>query len=701
MKNLRFKSQITKKKRGFAPNVKTVDRFRQRLWWAKALLPVVLIFVIFFAFTIVIYTGQKHHRLAAYAESGLIEFSLSLEAKLRRFDNTDIQKIDPFKVVVVSAEESDFDQFNETNLTKIRDVSIEGYAKILEKVAQTKPATIVLSWNAAAHTRSDDYYRPLTEVISAIPKGTKIIMVYGLESHFLPPDIAKLVLTLDDDYCMEGVQTVCPYNEIWNNEWIVQVLFRDLVVLSPEKFPYIVTQNIPNSYPAYLLHLRPPEQIPTFSFSKIKNGQFDPKELSHKTIFIGSDIPQRALDREQSDLSRRTITIFDKIKPSQLRFAGTPYHLFWAQVAQMFYEGDFVAIPPIWVSVVITVLFCIFMLVSSRFFGGLVTLGVFTFFAFSTPFLNALFIKFLGCYFPLFECYFFGVVTLVVSSFVGLSSELLERWRIDERRQVAVQMADLKGNFISLLSHNLNTPIAKMQGMLNLLDTFCKEENLKKEFKDVRRLVTELELLVKSVLLTNSVEEGAVNNAPMMIATLRDEFSGLMNAILKNIGVQVDLTVSSKSTDDPSQEVPIKIDPKVVSVMIGVVLTLLTRQNKEICQTAAVIKFKVISIDEVVKSVQTFSHKDNRSVQAEQLKIEIFLDQIPELSLVYEDLLRKLRYAGYANGPIEENEEEVTFFEEVLLRYIRAVLKIYAGKISIEEPGKNQYILALYFVPKT
>ncbi len=659
--------------------IKGLKHIRLRLWWVEVLFPIMLIFSLFFGFSFVMYSGQKHLRLSSFAEDELLKFSLLHAEELSNRQKKD-ENVQP-RVFVISGKESDFETLNEAPTTKIRDVSVTGYAKVLEKVGQGHPSIIVLSWNPSAHPSSDEYYKPLIETVTKLPKEIKVLIAYPKLSSFLPRSLTKLVLPVSDTQCDDEVQMLCPYDERWT-DWVLQALFRELVVIPKSRFSYVVSSNVPREYPSYIANLKRPESIPTYSFLDILDDAGNIAQFKGGTVFIGSDIAQLALDKSQLDLSRRILTMFDDVKPAQLRFAGTPFHVFWAQVVQMFYDDAFVALPPFAVSVGFTLLFCVIVLLVWRLFGGLIVLGVFIFFVVAAPFINAATIHALHCYIPLFDTYFFGFVTLIISSFVGLSSETLESWRIQERRRISVQTADLKGNFISLLSHNLNTPIAKMQGMLKVLESYPLEQALERDLMTIQGHTAELEMLVKAVLLSTSVEEGAVHHTPITLPALKDEFIGLMGSLLKRMGLQVEVLADAGKQEygEAALAMPIKIDPKVICSSIAGALILLIRDN------------------------DLFERKDQTSISL-QFTLSTPVDDVLVLNCMidfgnvvdgrYQELLKDLRSLDQ-----EEQELPVSFFKEVLLRFLRAVLKTYEGQVSLFRRQNGASLVNIKITPQ-
>ena len=47
--------------------------------------------------------------------------------------------------------------------------------------------------------------------------------------------------------------------------------------------------------------------------------------------------------------------------------------------------------------------------------------------------------------------------------------EYKKRWEVQEKHDLLVQVEEMKGNFLSLMSHDLKTPVARIQGLAEMV----------------------------------------------------------------------------------------------------------------------------------------------------------------------------------------------------------------------------------------
>jgi signal transduction histidine kinase len=75
--------------------------------------------------------------------------------------------------------------------------------------------------------------------------------------------------------------------------------------------------------------------------------------------------------------------------------------------------------------------------------------------------------------------------------------EYKKRWEVQEKHDLLVQVEEMKGNFLSLMSHDLKTPVARIQGLAELV---LRQGNLGKEQTDeVKEIIASTENLDKFI----------------------------------------------------------------------------------------------------------------------------------------------------------------------------------------------------------
>lgn len=75
--------------------------------------------------------------------------------------------------------------------------------------------------------------------------------------------------------------------------------------------------------------------------------------------------------------------------------------------------------------------------------------------------------------------------------------EYKKRWEVQEKHDLLVQVEEMKGNFLSLMSHDLKTPVARIQGLAEMI---LRKGNLEKDSADeLRQIITSTESLDKFI----------------------------------------------------------------------------------------------------------------------------------------------------------------------------------------------------------
>ncbi len=131
-------------------------------------------------------------------------------------------------------------------------------------------------------------------------------------------------------------------------------------------------------------------------------------------------------------------------------------------------------------------------------------------------FITALFICCLGLSIWLFDAYYFWVpimspliqLSFTWMIFMGLQASIIERknWRLKREQLYLRKVEELKSNFVSLISHDLKTPIAKIQAVTDRLITENNEYDFSQDLKSIRNYSEELHRYIESILKVIKVE---------------------------------------------------------------------------------------------------------------------------------------------------------------------------------------------------
>lgn len=230
------------------------------------------------------------------------------------------------------------------------------------------------------------------------------------------------------------------------------------------------------------------------SLSEIKNGSFEKNTFTDRIVLIGYD---------------------DKFTPAY--YIKTPYtrdllgmtkleaH---AHVIKTFLENNGIIKTPILLNKAVTFLFSIvatfavFMLSPAMgitaIFGLVVSYFIFSSLLFT---FSGLAIGMAQPLIAVFVCYYFFIPYRLIR-------ENKKFWELREKNKLLTQVEELKNNFLSMMSHDLKTPLARIQGMADI--ALANSENFEPEQKTavqtIRKSAEELTEFISSILDLSRVE---------------------------------------------------------------------------------------------------------------------------------------------------------------------------------------------------
>lgn len=105
---------------------------------------------------------------------------------------------------------------------------------------------------------------------------------------------------------------------------------------------------------------------------------------------------------------------------------------------------------------------------------------------------------------------FSAVAQLSITYIVFLSYQLAlneqKTWQLEQEQKYLSEIEQLKANFVSMMSHDLKTPIAKIQAICDRLISFSTESELSTDLKSLRKSSDELHRYIQSILQVTKVE---------------------------------------------------------------------------------------------------------------------------------------------------------------------------------------------------
>lgn len=98
------------------------------------------------------------------------------------------------------------------------------------------------------------------------------------------------------------------------------------------------------------------------------------------------------------------------------------------------------------------------------------------------------------------------IATYILFLSYQLTVKEYKNWRLEEEQKLFSQTQQLKNNFVSLISHDLKTPIAKMQGICDRILTSDPDNKFKTDVTTLRAETQELHRYIQSILQITKVE---------------------------------------------------------------------------------------------------------------------------------------------------------------------------------------------------
>jgi len=109
-------------------------------------------------------------------------------------------------------------------------------------------------------------------------------------------------------------------------------------------------------------------------------------------------------------------------------------------------------------------------------------------------------------------------IAIVILSYIILMNHLLSEseysvWKAEKKEESSREMNELKNNFVSLFSHDLKTPLAKIHAISDrmLQSTVYGEQEIKNEMQKIQAETKELNRYIQSILQVTRIEAGEFN----------------------------------------------------------------------------------------------------------------------------------------------------------------------------------------------
>jgi two-component system phosphate regulon sensor histidine kinase PhoR len=133
-----------------------------------------------------------------------------------------------------------------------------------------------------------------------------------------------------------------------------------------------------------------------------------------------------------------------------------------------------------------------------------------------------------------------GVTYIVFLSHQVAANEA-RNWRLQQDRKAAEELEQLKTNFVSMMSHDLKTPIAKIQAICDRLMAKSMDSEIADDLRNLRRSSDDLYRYIRSILQVTKIEarEFAISREPVDVNEAIDRVLARLTPLAeeKNISI--------------------------------------------------------------------------------------------------------------------------------------------------------------------
>ncbi len=431
------------------------------------------------------------------------------------------------------------------------------WAVVLQKLAQAKPAHIVSFINPFQIQGSYDDLSLLADIASRtnfvfgendLPK-TGLNRLDQLAAPFERIPVLPAPKTADRNVlAKDGVtrRLILTFENQFTMHPRLAQAFNGITTPAGYKgdFPFLDTTQM-------LIRFRSKGEYKTLKFIDLMEGNLDPALVRGKIVLIGKDTMEAAADYVTTPLDKGLLAL------SQLEMHANILDTLILNKAPRF--------SPDWVKYLFTFtisLLTIVIVLSVRPGKGLVMLGssVFVYLVLSLL-MFAGFNWVMPVAHPLvavFICYYFVIPYRLII-------ENRRSWEYYQKNRLLMQVEEMKSNFMRMMSHDLKTPLARIQGMAEVIgkDDGGLNPNQRKALDTIADSSEELVDFIGSILSLSRIE------AKEMKLNLR---SRDVNSIVREVVRRTDFMAQRKNIEVVSELEPlfsVKVDEDLLKTVLS------------------------------------------------------------------------------------------------------------------------------------
>ncbi len=505
------------------------------LAWIKIIYPLSFVVLVLMGTVWVFYgnftmelTGNSQK--STFQKLDLLEFELALAGERSNLTES---------VVAFSLTDSDLKHFELKRSGAVQNISLADHLKIAKKILKSDPQHIYLHW----FFPTDPTPMEIRDILTTFPEKSKLSIISSFDrAEVLKKVFPGIFEVLVADFCNGKSRTVCPFNPNWN-----YLAIQKLAETYGDVSNRSLSNLLPNANPSYIFTPLKRGSIPLYSYGDLNSIPAD--KLRNKIVFLGTDLLQGSSGMTAPEDIARLPSLYDS-QSKPLRANGTPIHEFLAlSVENILSHG--------WISVVrsevaLSITYAVPLLLLLFLFNFSIAFAT-TFFLSSAciiVFGNIISIKHFHLYFPDYNCIFLSVLCLTGGGFVKYALEYSRYKAAQNKEKFLLNKVDIKYNFISLISHNLNTPVAKIKVLCERI--LKNNPRDPKPFLDISYYLADMQMAIRAILSSTRLEEGHIANEAIPSDRIEDDLRFDVKALLKRryLDFHYELEILSPLVDD-------------------------------------------------------------------------------------------------------------------------------------------------------
>lgn len=421
-----------------------------------------------------------------------------------------------------------------------RTPSPQDHEKLLTALLKEQPAAVVYLFppKSKCDTQSFETFAKLAGQFPHFLVNTNDLIVEGQESEMLlPPPLEKIPVVFgprtedSDKLAGDGVTRRMIVTMYEDPQPTLHVQLHRLIDPSASEIKYPGIFQVLDSTQV-LVDFAPRGTYPLTSFHSVMNQEFPPGTFKGKIVFVGLDTETEALDYVRTPFERGVLAMsvlelhanmMDTLILNSSPVRMPPYvNFILTALVALIISYAVLALKPahgLFILIAVVVGFCLFAQIAFIFGHHLVSMA--------HPLLAT------------FICYYFLIPYRLIM-------ENRRSWEYYQKNKLLTQVEELKTNFISMMSHDLRTPLARIQGMTDLaLKGAPLSERQKEALNVIQQSGQELTQFIESILDLGRIESKEIKlrlaskDVNVVIQEVIRKFDFMIKA--KNIKVETQL----------------------------------------------------------------------------------------------------------------------------------------------------------------